>query len=444
MNNQVNLDGRSSQVKNTDKLMRSSRGRKETSLTSFKYLKSENFPIHLLVYWWILWLVLAYTDLNIFIPPSWQTLVQYVFLIFSFLLGHWVVRYRKELCFNAACCLAKPLHYDGLRIGAALLGSVLLCTAILLLSFWLSDALTMSFLEHFARLRATEDEIVLTGSSQLDVLTKIFAFPMSFSVALILLANNIRRYKFTLLLCIANLLIFCYLWQVNYPLIYFFWVLVFVWLLRVRMHGAFDIITPLTVLAVFFALLASATNRYGGDSFGSELSGVIQHYFVGYHLSGFSFYDHQYNDPSSILHSHTFGRSSLGLLDRVLQVTVNFLGGNYEAASLENVAYNSANIDIGLIDTKYTNAFGTFLFGFYRDFDFLGILIGGLAYGAFTTLALHRSGRDWLYGALFLLLASSWMAGMMVNPIEQPYFWFAVIAVSFFSALDRSKRRRIN
>ena len=68
-------------------------------------------------------------------------------------------------------------------------------------------------------------------------------------------------------------------------------------------------------------------------------------------------------------------------------------------------------------------------------------VVGGFAYGAFTTLALHRGARNWLYGALFLLLASSWMMGMMVNPLEQPHFLVCGHrAGCVFSALVRHKK----
>ena len=401
------------------------------------YFKSRDFPIHLLLYWWILWLVLAYTDLNEFIPPSWQTLAQYAMLLISFLIGHWLVRYRKELRLGAARRVTMASAADSSRMRFALAGSALLCAAMLLLSLWLSGALTENFLAYFAKLRTGEDEIDLTGSHSLDILTRVFDFPLAYTVILVVLASDARRYKGTLLLCIGSLLAFSYLWQVNYPLIHLFWLLVFYWLIQARLRGAFDSKVAVTMLVLFVALLASAANRFGGDSFASDVASVVERYFVGYHLIGFSFYDHQYLDPNSILHAHTFGRSSLGFVDRVLQAFSNMVGGDYQAASLQNTDYNSEAVDIGLGEIRQFNAFGTLLFGLYRDFHLFGIALGGFVYGAFTTLALHRSKHHWFYGALFLLLASSWMMGMMVNPIEQPYFWFAVIALTIFSTLGR-------
>ena len=438
MANQQALDDRSSAVAGVGERGRSRSKRKATPRTRLKYLKSRHFPVHLLVYWWVLWLVLAYTDLNEFIPPSGQTLAQYAVLVISFLAGHWMVRYRKELRFGSARRVNKTFTADSSRMSVAMRGSALLCAAMLLISLWLSGALTESFLEYFAKLRMGEDDVDLTGNYTLDILTRIFCFPLSYTVILIALAKGLRRYKLTLVLCVVNLLAFSYLWQVNYPLIHLFWFMVFYWLIQAQ-HGAFDRKVTVTMLVLLFVLLASAANRFGGDSFGGDVAGVLERYIVGYHLIGFSFYDHQYLDPNSILHVHSFGRSSLGFLDRVLQAMSSMVGADYQAASLQNTAYNSDAVDIGLREVKQFNAFGTLLFGLYRDFHVFGIVLGGLAYGAFTTLALDSSSRDWFYGALFLLLSSSWMMGMMVNPLEQPYFWFAVIALAVFSALDRHK-----
>jgi hypothetical protein len=191
----------------------------------------------------------------------------------------------------------------------------------------------------------------------------------------------------------------------------------------------------LVMVALFAILLASAANRFGGDVIGG-----LQRYVVGYHLVGFSFYDFQYQDPNSILHAHSFGRSSLGFLDQMLEAASKMVGAGYRAASFENSTFNSDAVDIGRSEVKEFNAFGTLLFSLYRDFHIVGILAGGFLYGALTTHALHRSAYSWVCGALFLILASSWMMGMMVNPLEQAYFWFAIVMLGAFSSLNKGLR----
>lgn len=401
------------------------------------YLKSRNFPIHLLAYWWILWLALSCTDLSEFVPPSAETLAQYAMLIVSFLLGHTMIKYRDELRLRVARHRRSTFYAGSLRMRLAMLGSALLCTLMLLLSLRLSGAFSESFLVYFAKLRmAGDDAVELTGIRALDVLTKIFAFPMSYTIILIVLANNVQRFRATMVLCIFNLLAFSYLWQVNYPIIHLFWFMVFYLLLQAHHRGVLMARTLMVVLLLVSTLLASAVNRFGGDVLGG-----LQRYVVGYHLIGFSFYDHQLQNRDSILHAHTFGRSSLGFLDQMLEAALKQTGADYKAASSENSTHNNDVVDIGAQEFKEFNAFGTLLFGFYRDFHVFGIVLGGFLYGALATHTLYGSARSWMCGALFIFLASSWMMGMMVNPLEQAYFWFAVVALCTFGLVNKGLYR---
>lgn len=436
MPNQRMFDGRSSAVTAAGERGRSRPNRKAGPRTGFKYLKSRDFPIHLLAAWWVFWLVASYTDFNEFIPPSGQTLAQYALLLVSFLFGYLTIKHMRAIGLRARTTRTRAFRAGSARTRVAMRTAALACAAMLLISLHLSGAFSSDFIEYFAKLRMDEGSLEsLTGVRALDVLTKILAFPLSYTVILVVLANGVQRFKFTLLLCIFNLLAFSYLWQVNYPLIHLFWFLVFHSLVQAHRRGSFDKGIMVIVLVLFSTLLASAANRFGGDVLGG-----LQRYIVGYHLIGFSFYDHQYLDPNSILHVHSFGRSSLGFLDQVLEAVSKMVGADYKAASSLNSTYNNEVIDIGIREIREFNAFGTILFTLYRDFNLVGVVIGGFAYGALVTHALYRSESNWVCGALFILLASSWMMGMMVSPLEQAYFWFAVIALGAFALLNRRVR----
>jgi hypothetical protein len=107
---------------------------------------------------------------------------------------------------------------------------------------------------------------------------------------------------------------------------------------------------------------------------------------------------------------------------------------------LENAGFNERNLDLGATDVLEFNAFGTILFGFYRDFNIVGIALGGMIYGAVATLARYKSARSWISGALFLLLAAAWMMGLMVDPIEEAYFWWVIVALYLFGVFNRGLR----
>jgi oligosaccharide repeat unit polymerase len=400
------------------------------------YFKSRDFPIHLMVFWWIFWLAAAHTQLNEFTPPSGATVSQFALLLLSFLAGFYVIKHRQALGFGAMPTRLQTLKPRSLRMRVALRVSALLCLAMLLTSLHLSAALSTDFLEYFAKLRMDPDGVEsLTDIRTLDVLTKIFAFPLSYTVILVALAGDVRPLRGTLAICVCNLLAFSYLWQVNYPLIHLFWLLVFSLLIRAHRRNRFDTRMILVLLTLFAVLIASAANRFGGD-----LIGGLQRYIVGYHLVGFSFYDNHHQNPHSLLHDHSFGRSSLGFLDQMLEAFSKIIGAGYKAASFENATFNNEAVDIGLRDVKEFNAFGTLLFGLYRDFNVIGISVGGFLYGALTAHALHRSAVSWIATAGFMMLASSWMMGMMVNPLEQAYFWFSVVALMTFGLVNRGVR----
>jgi len=400
------------------------------------YLKSRDFPIHALAAWWAMWLVVSHSGLNEFLTPSPAAVAQFIALVGAFLGGHWLVRHQSALGLRLAESQPRPFHFNTPRMRVALQGSALVSAAMLLLSLRLSGALSDDFIVYYARLRLGEGgPDGLTGIRVLDVLTKIFAFPMSYTVILVILATDARHFRFTLLLCIVNLLCFSYLWQVNYPLIHLFWFLVFHSLIQAHRKGHFDGRVTAVMLVLFSTLLASAVNRFGGDVLGG-----LQRYIVGYHLIGFSYYDYQLQDPSSILHVHSYGRSSLGFLDQMLEAASKVVGLTYQAASFENSNFNDQAVDIGRSQVREFNAFGTFLFSLYRDFHIVGILVGGFLYGAVATHTLYSGARNWHCGALFLVLASAWMMGMMVNPLEQAYFWFVVVALGMLALVNKGLR----
>lgn len=399
-----------------------------------KYLRSSNFIIHFMAAWWVIWLALALTSLNIFRMPSWQVSAQFGAFIALFLVGHALAlvvgpAYAAQGTRAAQATVGLPLR----RLLPVANGS---CLLVLVLSMYLSGAFTDSFIEYFAKLRLEETTgDSLTGSRLLDVATKALVFPIAYTLTLVALAVRIGPYRGTLVLSTLNIVLYAYLWQVNYPLMHLFWFFVFYLLVGLR-HG----LTPngktlFFVLALLALLIASAANRFGGD-----LLGGVQRYVFGYHLAGFTFYDHHYHDPASVLHQHTFGRSSLGAIEQYLEVVSRRLDLGFVASSSENATHVNESLDLGADETIVGNAFGTFLFGLYRDFNIVGVAIGALLYGALSTHALRRSGSSWACTAALYVLASAWMVGMMVNPIEQVHFWFAIVFLWVLSKANRGFR----
>jgi oligosaccharide repeat unit polymerase len=403
-----------------------------------RYLKSVDFPIHLMAYWWLLWIGVSCSSLNLFLKPSSVTLAQYLLLIGSFLLGHLCMKRLRPYKAQTSSIGTRGLRLGATRVrwglGLAAFGILFM----LLLSLYMAGAFETSFVEYFGKLRLTGDDAPeATGSHTLDVLTKILAFPLAYTVLATALAVELSGLRKVFFACVASFLCYSYLWQINYPVIHLFWLMVFYVLVAAQRRGQFNRTMLLVAAALCVGLVASAANRFGGD-----VMGGLQRYIVGYHLVGFSFYDQQYLDSDSILHVPSFGRSSLGFLEQVLENFLKPFSDSFQAASFANSEFTNTAIDIGANETMSFNAFGTIIFTLYRDLNVVGIFVGGALYGAAVTNARYRSHSSWRHGALFFMLASAWMMGMMVSPLEAAYFWFVVVALWLFQLANRGIRWR--
>lgn len=383
--------------------------------------------------WWALWLALAVSSLNVFMPPSAAVAAQFAAFIGCFCLGHWLARLMAGRHGRAGAAAAVAVD---LRLHRSLLVVNLACLAVLLLSMQMSGALSESFLDYFFKLRREENTgESLTGSRILDVTTKALVWPTAYTFTIVVLAVRVAGRKIALGLSVLNILLFAYLWQVNYPLIYLFWFFVFYALVGVSRGLPVDRMVLAFIVTLLALLVAVAANRFGGDVLGG-----LQRYVFGYHTAGFSFYDHHYRDPNSLLHQHSLGRSSLGFIEQFAEIFTRRLDLGFVAASSENSTFNNEEVDIGAEEVIPGNAFGTFLYGFYRDFHIVGIAAGGLVYGAMATHLLATGRRAWAATAAFYVLGTSWMVGMMVNPIEQTHFWFSLILLGMLAVLNRGIR----
>jgi hypothetical protein len=401
------------------------------------YLKTIDFPIHFMAYWWLFWIVVSYTPLNDFTTPTYASLAQFLILIAAFVSGHIAMKRLNTYVARPAVVGVRGLRLRTLRVRWLLLVASFGSLLMLLLGLKMAGALDVGFVEYYAKLRILGglDESRATGFHVLDVLTKILAFPLAYTILVTVLAVDLVGLRILFFVSLASFACVSYLWQINYPLIHLFWIMVFYTLVSAQYQGRFNGKILATGAIVGVALIASSVNRFGGD-----ILGGIQHYVINYHLAGFTFYDHHYLDPKSILHGNSFGRSSLGFLEQVLEILLKPFSIGFRAASSENAEFVHAEIDIGATESRMGNAFGTIIFTLYRDLNLFGILLGGFIYGAAVTYARYRSHKSWRHGALFLMLASAWMMGMMVSPLEAAYFWFVIVALGLLQLVNRGVR----
>lgn len=398
-----------------------------------KFNKSIKYYIIFLVFWWCLWLIASKTEINEFNSPSTKIITHYILLIVSFIIGSFTVRLFWEINKNSNNKIINIEIFDKYYIEKFII--LILCvilSIILLYGMYRANAFADSFTEYHMKLRRIGLNYYLTGLKPLDLFIKLIGYPFSYSIFVYSLAKSIKNNKGIITLSVMNMLLYSYLWQVNYPIIHMFWILIIINIITFNKYKTVNKKFVVICLLMFILLICSSLNRFGGN-----IKGALFRYFIGYHLAGFSFYGYHIENCESILHVCSFGRSTIGYIDQTIDILLRIIGSSYTSASLENANYNMIPVELGSSHERLVNAFGTILFSFYRDLGLCGIIIGGILYGASVTYNLIYITKNWLNQAFFLILASSWLLGMMVSPVEQSYFWFSIIFLKIINIFEK-------
>lgn len=372
-------------------------------------------------------MLLSFFEVTGLKKPGLVVYLQFFLLLFFFILGGFFsyLKYIHLLKHKDFPCV----YNEGKKSRVSITLIVLIFTFFFLCwSLFRSGFFDMSYGEYYFYVRRYQFSNHLTGFKYSDIFFKILVFPLLITMLAIGFSGNLTKLSFIMaLLCV---ILYSILWQVNYPLIYLFWFLVIYVVFLNQQRISKNLKNYILIAFLIFTLLISAGNRYGSLAWGA-----VERYFINYHLIGFSLYDHFYNDPSNILHELSFGRSSLGFFDQFFDLSLRSLGFDLQAASFQNRNENMKPVNIGEGDKFYANAFGTIIFSFYRDFNILGIVLGGFFYGYFLVKYYIMSAFSWRARSIYLILATGWVTGMMVSSVEQPYFWFSIFLVMFLSRI---------
>lgn len=357
--------------------------------------------------WWLVWLFLSKYYQKTFIPPS--DFIFFVFLVvvafffigglFSCILFSGHRKYSSEHEFRVF-----PLY-----------AILFISFSVLILEYYLTGSIWRGYKEQFYFVRGAG-----VGSVEftfLSVLIKFILFPVVFFVFLKFLLEGFLNLH--LLASVIFIMMYVYLYQVNYPVIYMIWSF-FLSFIFYREKGKFILLVSLCSLLVFFAF-----TRYGGADF----IGVLEYYFLNYHVVGFTLFDYYISDNFSPVHDHSYGLAVLGPMSQSLGITFNKLGVSdflYNHIGMIS-EYTQEPVDVGLNVSKYTNAFNTILFTFYKDFGWLGVLLYPFFLGFFLMLAYFKSGISLRFRIVFIVLSLIWILGFMVSPFQRPVFMFVII-----------------
>jgi len=386
-----------------------------------------------LFFWWFFWLLLSHFELTGLRKPSFYVYFQFYLLLLFFILGGFFsyIKHIALLQYNTFFNEFVKEKKSRFPLAFFILISVFV---FLFWSLFRSGFFEMSYGEYYFYVRRYNFSDYLTGAKYADIFLKIFVFPLVITMLAIGFSGNLTRLNFIIaLLC---LVMYSILWQVNYPVIYFFWFLVIHVIFLNQQPFSGKLKSYMLLFFLILILLVSAGNRYGGLAWGA-----VERYFINYHLIGFSLYDNFYTDPDHILHKLSYGRSSLGFFDQFFDLFLRSFGFDIQAASFQNANENMSPLNIGKGDSFYSNAFGTIIFSFYRDFNILGIALGGFFYAYFLVKYYIMSPFSWRARSVYLILATAWVTGMMVSPVEQPYFWFSIFVIMFLTRIKVSSKK---
>ncbi|RCU43295.1 oligosaccharide repeat unit polymerase [Corallincola holothuriorum] len=406
-----------------------------------------HFGLFFLCFWWVLWLTLSYSSINPIKSPSTEVTILYLISFFSIVLGYFFVikfigvRRKVEIGLQSVIN-NKHINNSLFRYSYISLGAIIS-------SLYYVGAFSTSFSDYFFKVRGGSAEALVSGSGLIDYGLKVVIYPIMLAVTLLIFSSpDGKKFKLLLVLNILFFLLFSYFFQVNYPMILLFVIIfhsqfnpcVFTSILRDFRKRS---LIPLVLLCLL--VVAAAFNRFGSH----DIGGMLSHYLVSYHTLGFAFFDFYYQEDGSLLHEHSFGLSMLASFDFIFSYFVNFFGVEYIASSTQNVMNNSIPINLGRQGSvNYGNAFGTYLFTFYRDFNFVGVFLYSVLYGAILGVTNKKSMRgDRFSYSLYLYFISMGTIGMYVSPLDYSYFWIVPIIIFCIKhkfSFSKSDRRGVS
>ena len=301
---------------------------------------------------------------------------------------------------------------------------------LLIYNLYKNNAFSYSYFDYFSSRRGVDAEV---GSGTVfDSILTFFGFPFFIFISVL---KKSRRLFFLGIFFIFG---FSYLYQVNYPIIYFFWIyLIENFLLRsnFRRRSKMPIFAAAWLIVVIFL---AAVNRFG--SF--DINGVFEYYFFNYHILGFSYFDSIFLDSKSFLHDHSLGILSFGVIFQLPAIILNKLGYPDLFIFYDNYSYYLSSVrDIGRHEYVGTNAFNTLLGTFYKDFGVFGAILPPFIYGFFMMKNYIKSYVSNFSRGLFIILAFSWIVGVMISPVGRPYFWMSIAMILLVSDIHKKSHK---
>jgi len=366
--------------------------------------------------WWILLLFMNYLNVGTYGRVSDETYMFYISMIISFLIGYspsflYKIRNKYFIFKNDSKKIIFSFYY--------------LMNLILILLILNSQLLNIGFENYFIGVRALHEFSLLGISTLQDNLIKLIIVPCL--IFFILIFSYIKDYiKYNFIILVVPVILYSLFFQTNFMISYLFGLL-----------GLYMIENKINYKIIFFLitiLVLSAMNRGRG----LEILEVLHRYFIDYFTLGFNIFDYLLKNESSFMNDTTYGMSTLLPLDHLL----SRLFSQSTPIWFENS--NMLNDPFPLTDNimHQPNAFGTIGFTLYKDFNYLGSILGGLLFGFIMFLLNFTSSISGKFLSVYLVLFS--LLSMMVSPFMQLWFWMGLIYLTILLIFERRFFERYN
>lgn len=355
--------------------------------------------------WWSLLLYLNYLNIGTYGRISGTAYEFYIVMLISLFVGYLPGFFIKnqQVTFS--------IQKKGIKIIYAVYAFLILLLIALLFK---SSLFKIGYFNYYLEIRVFENFSVIGISKFVDNILKSLFLPLIQIVTIIWLFF-IEKPKLKYPLSFLPMAMFSLLFQTNFNYIFLFGVVLLYNLEYAKRNYSF-------LLFIFAVIISMAILRGGTDIYY-----VLQRYFIDYFTLGFNLFDYYITSNFGYMMNHSYGMSSLSIFDQF----ISRLTGDIAPVWAANQEMLNEKVKLTSNFLYQPNAFGTIAFVLYKDFGFIGSVIGGYAVG--LTFFLLERWKSVTSKITAFYLAYYVLVGMMVPPLIQLWFWVGFIYLIIFN-----------
>ena len=387
----------------------------------------KNIILSIFISWWMFWLIIASLSISGLYELNFYT----YFIFVSFLIFTVAGSIFEKLLFNGAKnipCTTKLLrHYSLLN---KLLALILIFTIIYIgISLFL-------FKDNFNPI--TYRAIVFTEDSPLysnkyiGVLFSMILRPLYFACLFVGVACIIIYRDYKIFITGLSFLIIIAVAEFGRFELY----LILIMLLYLSIMGVkFNRIYLYSSLGLILSMMIYISSlRSTVDENLIEL--LFHHYVINYHTFSFSIFNIDLINPTSRLHDITLGFSSIFSIFDPIVILLRLSGFDIVPESGIMAKSLDEYRDIGLNSDGFSitaNAFGSILYGLYRDGGLLFVLFFGFVYGFFLQMLNHNTESNVFRAGSMAAMFYLGMFGIFMPLVQFPW----LISFLYIKLFDR-------